>query len=51
MNKYSRYSVGFTVGMCLEYIYRVNSEVWYIPCGIAFLGSILMVIDMTHSDN
>lgn len=35
--KADKYLRGMTVGMLFEYVYRVDSDVWYLPLGIGVL--------------
>ena len=46
MSKVRRYLTGGMIGMCFEYVYRVDSEVWYLPLSIGILMSIAMIIDV-----
>tara|TARA_R110000823_G_scaffold255501_1_gene377551 strand:+ start:1971 stop:2378 length:408 start_codon:yes stop_codon:yes gene_type:complete len=46
MSKFRRYLTGGMIGMCFEYVYRVDSEVWYLPLGIGVLMSISMIVDV-----
>lgn len=46
MSKLRRYLTGGMIGMCFEYVYRVDSEVWYLPLSIGILMSIAMIIDV-----
>ncbi len=46
MSKFRRYLTGGMIGMCFEYVYRVDSEVWYLPLSIGILMSIVMIIDV-----
>ncbi len=46
MSKVRRYLTGGVIGMCFEYVYRVDSEVWYLPLSIGILMSIAMIIDV-----
>lgn len=46
MSKLRRYLIGGIIGMCFEYVYRVESEVWYLPLGIGVLMSIGMIFDV-----
>lgn len=43
--KLRRYFSGFTIGMCLEYVYRVDTPYWYIPLAIAILQIGVMIVD------
>ncbi len=47
MSKLRRYIIGGIIGMCFEYVYRVESDVWYLPLGIAILLCIIMLIDVS----
>ncbi|KKN88684.1 hypothetical protein LCGC14_0245750 [marine sediment metagenome] len=53
MNKLRRYIIGSMIGMCFEYTYRVDSNVWYIPLIIGILLSTVVVLDVikTPRDN
>jgi hypothetical protein len=46
MSKLRRYLTGGVVGMCFEYVYRVESEIWYLPLSIGILMSIAMIVDV-----
>ena len=46
MSKFRRYLIGGMIGMCFEYVYRVDSEVWYLPLSIGVLMSIAMIVDV-----
>jgi hypothetical protein len=46
MSKLRRYITGGMIGMCFEYVYRVDSEVWYLPLSIGILMSIAMTVDV-----
>ena len=46
MSKLRRYLTGGMIGMCFEYVYRVDSEVWYLPLSIGILMSIAMIVDV-----
>jgi hypothetical protein len=46
MSKLRRYLIGAMIGMCFEYVYRVDSEVWYLPLSIGLLMSIAMIVDV-----
>lgn len=46
MSKLRRYITGGMIGMCFEYVYRVDSEVWYLPLSIGILMSIAMIVDV-----
>ncbi len=46
LNKLSRYSTGFVIGMCLEYVYRVDTPYWYLPLSIAILMSVGVLADL-----
>ena len=45
MEKLRRYFYGGIIGMCLEYVYRVESDVWYIPLSIAIIFIVLAIVD------
>ena len=49
ITKLFRYSNGIMIGMCFEYAYRVESDVWYLPLAIGILLSISMVMDILSS--
>lgn len=46
MSKLRRYLTGGMIGMCFEYVYRIDSEVWYLPLSIGILMSIAMIVDV-----
>ena len=46
ISKLRRYLTGAIIGMCFEYVYRVDSEVWYLPLSIGILMSIAMIVDV-----
>ncbi len=46
MTKLKRYVIGGMVGMCFEYAYQANSNVWYIPLILGILMSVVVVIDV-----
>tara|TARA_R110002050_G_scaffold131289_4_gene253082 strand:+ start:1566 stop:1790 length:225 start_codon:yes stop_codon:yes gene_type:complete len=46
MSKFRRYLTGAMIGMCFECVYRVESEVWYLPLSIGILMSIAMIVDV-----
>ena len=46
MSNLRRYLTGGMTGMCFEYVYRVDSEVWYLPLSIGILMSIAMIVDV-----
>jgi len=46
MPKLRRYLTCGMIGMCFEYVYRVDSEVWYLPLSIGILMSIAMIVDV-----
>ena len=46
MSKLRRYLTGGMIGMCFEYLYRVESEIWYLPLSIGVLMSIAMIVDV-----
>ena len=48
MNKMRRYVVGGMIGMCFEYVYRVESSVWYLPFSIGIILCIVMIIDIIY---
>ena len=48
MEKAAKYLNGFVAGVCLEYAYRVESPVWYIPFTISILLITLMIADCTR---
>ena len=41
-----RYTNGFLIGMCLEYVYRFDTPIWYLPLGISVLLFALMIVDL-----
>ena len=45
-NKIRRYLTGILIGMCFEYVYRVDSHVWYLPFSIGILLSVSAIIDI-----
>ena len=46
ISEFRRYLTGGMIGMCFEYVYRVDSEVWYLPLSIGILMSIAMIVDV-----
>jgi hypothetical protein len=48
MKKTTKYLTGATIGMCFEYVYRVESQVWYLPLGIGILLSIVAITDIIN---
>lgn len=50
MRKYIRYSHGFLLGICLEYLYRVDSEFWIYPLIISLICLALIIIDIITKD-
>lgn len=48
--KLHRYASGFVIGMCLEYVYRVETPYWYFPLGIAILQIAVMIVDCLPND-
>lgn len=46
-----RYFSGFTIGMCLEYVYRVDTPYWYLPLAIAIASFALMLSDLLAKSN
>ena len=49
MNKLKRYVIGGMVGMCFEYAYRADSDVWYLPLILGILMSVVVVIDVLRT--
>ena len=43
--KLIKYLQAMMAGMCFEYVYRVESDVWYLPLGIGILVTITLVVD------
>jgi hypothetical protein len=43
--KLMKYLQAMMAGMCFEYVYRVESDVWYLPLGIGILTTVMLVID------
>ena len=48
-SNFRRYTTGMIIGMCFEYVYRVESDIWYIPLTIAIVLTISMVVDIISS--
>ena len=46
MSNLRRYLTGVIIGMCFEYVYRVDSEVWYLPLSVGILMSITVIVDV-----
>ena len=46
MSNFRKYLTGVIIGMCFEYVYRVESEFWYLPLSIGILMSIAMIVDV-----
>ncbi len=42
----NRYSTGIIIGMCFVYVYRVDSEVWYLPLSIGVIMTISIIFDL-----
>tara|TARA_Y100000593_G_C4167236_1_gene265041 strand:+ start:57 stop:206 length:150 start_codon:yes stop_codon:yes gene_type:complete len=42
----SKYLTGGIIGMCFVYVYRVDSEVWYLPLSIGVIMTISMIFDL-----
>ena len=45
-----KYLQAIMAGVCFEYVYRVESDVWYLPLGIGILVTITLVIDSFSND-
>ena len=50
MSKLRKYLTGVVIGVCFEYVYRVDSEVWYLPLSIGLLMVIAMIVDVITLD-
>lgn len=48
--KARRYLTGIMIGMCFEYVYRVDSEYWYFPLAIGTMQTVSMIIDCMSND-
>jgi hypothetical protein len=48
--KLMKYLQAMMAGMCFEYVYRVESDVWYLPLGIGILTTVMLVIDAFSND-
>lgn len=46
MDKLKQYVIGGIIGMCFEYAYRADSDVWYLPLILGILMSVVVVIDV-----
>ena len=49
MNRYTRYSTGFILGICFEYLMRVENKpiVWFIVILMIFK----IILDFAYEDN
>ena len=45
-----KYLQAIMAGVCFEYVYRVESDVWYLPLVIGILTTINLVIDSFSND-
>jgi len=45
ISRLRKYLLGGVIGICFEYVYRVESEVWYLPLGIGILLSVIVIIE------
>lgn len=48
--KLMKYLQAMMAGMCFEYVYRVESDVWYLPLVIGVLTTVMLVIDSFRND-
>jgi hypothetical protein len=48
--KLMKYLQAMMAGMCFEYVYRVESDVWYLPLGIGILTTVTLFIDVFSND-
>lgn len=48
--QFIKYLQAMTAGMCFEYVYRVQSDVWYLPMTIGILITVTLVIDAFGND-
>lgn len=44
----NKYLTGVVIGICGEYLYRVDSDVWYYPAMIIALLLIVAIIDIAR---
>lgn len=49
--KARRYLNGMMIGMCFEYVYRVDSEYWYFPLTIGTMLCVSMIVDCFSNDH
>ncbi len=46
MDKLKQYVIGAMIGMCFEYAYRADSDVWHLPLIIGIFLSLIAAIDV-----
>lgn len=44
MSNIGRFLMGLVAGICFEYVYRVESAVWYLPLAIGVLAVIMFIV-------
>ena len=45
-----KYLQAMMAGMCFEYVYRIESDVWYLPLGVGILITISLAIDSFRNE-